>query len=151
MGCNCTVVCTLQIVNLYWMGCNRTVVCTLRIVNLYWMGCNRTVVCTLQIVNLQWGAIALHRWILKNGLWKDSYSCRITCERSESAWERRIALHKSDQRQQQSVPTNRQFMMGCNGTRTCILQTVVRKPCMNLADNSHVTKDAQVLWLKINK
>ena len=38
--------------------------------------------------------------------------------------------------------------MGCNGTRTCILQTVVRKPCMNLADNSHVTKDAQVLWLK---
>ena len=40
-------------------------------------------------------------WIVKNALEKASHSCRITCERSESARERRIALCKSDQRQQQ--------------------------------------------------
>ena len=28
---------------------------------------------------------------------KASHSCRITCQRSDSAWERRIALYKSDQ------------------------------------------------------
>ena len=32
---------------------------------------------------------------------KTSHSYRITCERSESAGERRIALYKSDQQQQQ--------------------------------------------------
>ena len=41
------------------------------------------------------------RWIFKNALQKASHSCRITCEHSESARERRIALHKSDQQQQQ--------------------------------------------------
>ena len=35
-------------------------------------------------------------WIFKNALWKASHSCRITCERSESAWERKIALYKSN-------------------------------------------------------
>ena len=40
-------------------------------------------------------------WILKNALEKASHPCRITCERSESARERRIALCKSEQRQQQ--------------------------------------------------
>ena len=37
------------------------------------------------------------RWIFKNALWKASPSCRITCQRSESAQEWRIALYKSDQ------------------------------------------------------
>ena len=37
------------------------------------------------------------RWIFKNALKKAIHSCRITCERSESARERRIALYKSDQ------------------------------------------------------
>ena len=36
------------------------------------------------------------RWIFKNALWKAIYSSRITCERSESARELRIALGKSD-------------------------------------------------------
>ena len=35
------------------------------------------------------------RWIFENALWKASHSCRITCERSESARERRTAVHKS--------------------------------------------------------
>jgi len=35
-----------------------------------------------------------------NALLKDSHSFRITCERSESARERRIALYKSDQQQE---------------------------------------------------
>ena len=39
------------------------------------------------------------QWILKNVLQKASHSCRITCKRSESAWEQRIARHKSDQQQ----------------------------------------------------
>ena len=34
------------------------------------------------------------RWIFKNALQKASHSCRITCERNESARERRIALYK---------------------------------------------------------
>ena len=33
-------------------------------------------------------------WIFKNTLHKASHSCRITCERSESARDRRIALYK---------------------------------------------------------
>ena len=37
------------------------------------------------------------RWIFKNAVWKASHSSRITCERSESTRERRIALYKSDQ------------------------------------------------------
>ena len=38
------------------------------------------------------------QWIFfLNAPWKASHSCRITCERSESAWEQRIALYKSDQ------------------------------------------------------
>ena len=37
------------------------------------------------------------RWIFKNALKKAIHWCRITCERSESARERRIALYKSDQ------------------------------------------------------
>jgi len=36
------------------------------------------------------------RWIFKNALWKASHSCRITCERSESAWERRIFLKSAN-------------------------------------------------------
>ena len=32
---------------------------------------------------------------------KTSHPCKITCEHSESAWEWRIALYKSDQQQQQ--------------------------------------------------
>ena len=36
------------------------------------------------------------RWIFENALYKASHSCRITCERSESARERRIALYKSN-------------------------------------------------------
>ena len=35
-------------------------------------------------------------WIFKNALYKASHSCKITCERSESARERRIALYKSN-------------------------------------------------------
>ena len=35
-------------------------------------------------------------WIFKKtALWKASSSYRITCDRNESAWEQRIALHKS--------------------------------------------------------
>ena len=43
------------------------------------------------------------RWILKNVLQNASHSCRITCERSESARERRTnsATYKRDQQQQQ--------------------------------------------------
>ena len=41
------------------------------------------------------------RWIFKNALRKANHSCRITCERSESAGERSVALYKSDQQQQQ--------------------------------------------------
>ena len=37
------------------------------------------------------------RWIFKKALWKVVHSCRITCERSESAREQRIALYESDQ------------------------------------------------------
>ena len=37
------------------------------------------------------------RWIFKNALWKAIHSCRITCERSESARKRRTALYKSAQ------------------------------------------------------
>ena len=37
------------------------------------------------------------RWIFTNALQKAIHSCRITCERSESARERRLALYKSDQ------------------------------------------------------
>ena len=40
------------------------------------------------------------RWIVKNALQKAIRSCRIACERSESARERRIALYKSEQQQQ---------------------------------------------------
>ena len=47
------------------------------------------------------------RWIFKNALEKTSHSCRITCERNESARERSIALfyinQQSDQQHQQSV------------------------------------------------
>ena len=39
------------------------------------------------------------RWIFKNTLSNSVHSCRITCERSESARERRTALYKSDQEQ----------------------------------------------------
>ena len=39
------------------------------------------------------------RWIFKKTLWKAINSCRITCDLSESARERRIALYKSDQQQ----------------------------------------------------
>ena len=39
------------------------------------------------------------RWIFKNVLWEAIHSCRVTCECSESARERRIALYKSDQQQ----------------------------------------------------
>ena len=39
------------------------------------------------------------RWILKNVLWKARHSCRITCRHSESAWEQRIVLFKSNQQQ----------------------------------------------------
>ena len=41
------------------------------------------------------------RWIFKNALYKASHSCRLTCERSESARERRIALYKSEPQQHQ--------------------------------------------------
>ena len=45
------------------------------------------------------------RWIFKNALknttTKTSHSCRIICERNESARQRRIALYTSDQQQQQ--------------------------------------------------
>ena len=34
------------------------------------------------------------RWTFKNTLYKASHSCRIICERSESAGERRTALYK---------------------------------------------------------
>jgi len=37
------------------------------------------------------------RWIFKNALYKASHSCRITCERSESARERKTALYRSNQ------------------------------------------------------
>ena len=37
------------------------------------------------------------RWMFKNALEKASHSYRITCERSESARDQRIALYKSDQ------------------------------------------------------
>ena len=40
------------------------------------------------------------RWIVKNALQKAIRLCRIACERSESARERRIALYKSEQQQQ---------------------------------------------------
>ena len=41
-------------------------------------------------------------WIFKNVLWKASHSCRIYVSlHNESAWERRIALYKSDQQHQQ--------------------------------------------------
>ena len=40
------------------------------------------------------------QWILKNALYKSVHSCRITCEHSESARERRIVLYKSDQQQE---------------------------------------------------
>ena len=43
------------------------------------------------------------RWILKNVLYKAIHSCRITCERSESAQERRIALYKSNHRHHHHV------------------------------------------------
>ena len=48
------------------------------------------------------------RWIIKKALKKKKkkkeeekaiHSCKITCERSESVRERRIALYKSDQQQ----------------------------------------------------
>ena len=39
------------------------------------------------------------QWIFKNALYKGSHSCRITCKRSESAREWRIALYKSDQQE----------------------------------------------------
>ena len=38
-------------------------------------------------------ALSVHHFLVKK---KKSHSCRITCERSESARERRIALYKSD-------------------------------------------------------
>ena len=41
----------------------------------------------------------------KQGYKKAIHSCRITCKRSESARERRIALYKSDQQQQQYIIT----------------------------------------------
>ena len=48
------------------------------------------------------------QWIFKTALSKAIHSCRITCECSESARERRTALYKSDQQQQQqhfTLPT----------------------------------------------
>ena len=39
-------------------------------------------------------------WIFKNELLKGRHSCRIACESSESAWEQRLALYKSNQQQQ---------------------------------------------------
>ena len=51
------------------------------------------------------------RWIFKkkkqkkNALYKIIHSCRITCERSESARERTIALYKSEQQAVNSGPT----------------------------------------------
>ena len=41
------------------------------------------------------------RWMFKNSLSKAIHSCRITCEHSESARERSIALYKSDQQQEE--------------------------------------------------
>ena len=38
------------------------------------------------------------RWVFKFKK-KKSYSCRITCERSEPARERKIAVYKSDEQQ----------------------------------------------------
>ena len=50
------------------------------------------------------------QWIFKNALYKGSHSCRITCKRSESAREWRIALYKSDQ--QQKVVFDSRSQMG---------------------------------------
>ena len=36
------------------------------------------------------------RWVFKIALWRAIHSCRIICERSESARERRIARYKSN-------------------------------------------------------
>ena len=41
------------------------------------------------------------QWIFRNALYKASHSSRITCECNEPAWERRIALYKSNQQQRQ--------------------------------------------------
>ena len=62
-------------------------------------------VCILQthrreVLCLQGAVSTPLRWIFKNALWKAIHSCRITCERSESAQEQRIALYKSNQQQQ---------------------------------------------------
>ena len=48
-------------------------------------------------------ALSVHHFLVKKK--KKSHSCRITCERSESARERRIALYKSDH-QSISQPIN---------------------------------------------
>ena len=42
-------------------------------------------------------------WIFKNVLQQASHSCRITCECSESARERRIVLHKSNPHHHPSI------------------------------------------------
>ena len=49
------------------------------------------------------------QWIVKNALYKAIHLCRITCERSESARERRIVLYKS---YQQSTTTNPRLFRG---------------------------------------
>ena len=50
------------------------------------------------------------RWIFKNALLKKlkkaSHSCGITCGRSESARDRRIALYKSDQQTNKQTNTS---------------------------------------------
>ena len=43
------------------------------------------------------------RWIFHKTRYKAIHSCRITCEHSEPARERRIALYKSDQQQLTSL------------------------------------------------
>ena len=74
-------------------------------------------------------------WIFKNALYKASHSqCRVTFERSESARERRTALYKSDQQQQQIHTQS----SGAVWTWRCvwpliaypILPPVPNKPCV---------------------
>ena len=49
------------------------------------------------------------RWIFKTALQKAIHSCRLRCECSESARERRIAWYKSDQQEQEQIAAGLRF------------------------------------------
>ena len=81
------------------------------------------------------------RWIFKKCTIKSySHSCRITCERSESARERRIALYKNDYQQifQTSVCQPQQTLAA--------VVTSVQSICRTFKSNYKLTWNLQT-WL----